>query len=284
MFRCKKLFKGLIAICCLYSTVAFAQSDSTNLPGLSTTHLTTPTTSSGTGVPNAGDLQYVTTTTEMMVDSCPTSGGNGYGYYPNGAVPGDGTANSANVNGGVIYERQVYTNRFGTTTYGGWTQVNFLCTAIPSPPGCPSGQVQTSAPYWDWGSNQWVGLSCMNPVSAATQKSSCSTAFAARGSTNSYMFDNFGSDNGAMSGSSVISTINNLQVQVQSYADGVGCWGSVARQSLSGSNPVASSAYEMFSWNYQNGQSAGVCWVNQGTNNVAGTMLWTLTKNPGTCH
>lgn len=278
------LIKWVIAACSLYSIMAFAQSDSTNLRGLSTVHLTTPTTTSGSGVPNAGNLQAVTTTSEMMVQSCPTSGGNGYGYYANGAVPGDGTPNYANVNGGVIYERTVTTTRFGTTTYSAWQQVEFLCTAIPYPPACPSGQNQVSAPWWDWGSNQWVGLSCANPVSAATQKSSCATAFAARGATNGSMFNSYGVDNGVMSGNSVISTINSMQTQVQQYANGVGCWGSNAYQSLSGSSPVASATYQTFSWNYNNGQSTGVCWVNQGTNNVAGTMLWTLIKNPGTCH
>jgi hypothetical protein len=284
----KNFKKALLSILLLsLSSFSLAQSDSTNLPGLSTTQLTTPITTSGTGVPNAGsaDASTTTTNTEMMVEACPTTGGNGYGYYPNGPVPTDGSITDAtNIQGGVIYERSVTTDRYGTVTYGAWTEVNSLCTAIPYPPGCPSGEVQTAAPYWDWGSDQWLGLTCANPVTSATQQSSCSTAFAARSSTLATMFNEFGSDNGAMSGAAIDNDINSTQAQVQDYANGVGCWGSNAYQSLVGSSPNTGSTYELFSWNYQSGQSAGMCWVNQGTNTVVGTLTWTLIKNPGTCH
>lgn len=150
----------------LVSHLSFAQSDSTNLPGLSATRMTTPTTTSGTGVPDPNARDATTNYTETMVDACPTTGGNGYGYYPNGSVPGDGsnvTYTDQAVQGGVVYDRSVTVDRFGTTTYGAWTQVNFLCTAIPTPPACASGQTQTAAPYWDWGSESWQGLQCTTP-------------------------------------------------------------------------------------------------------------------------
>lgn len=158
----------------VYANMAYAQSDSTNLPGLSTNTLTTPTTTSGTGVPNAANLDAVTTYIETEVEPCPTSGGNGYGYYPDGPVPTDGTdVSDQTVGGGVIYDETVTTDRYGTTTYGGWVEVNFLCTVIPYPPGCPSGEVQTVAPYWDWGTDSWEGLQCMNPSPAAMAQQYC---------------------------------------------------------------------------------------------------------------
>ena len=150
---------------------------STNLPALSTFVLTPDNASSGTGVPDAGQLDPVTTYTETEVQPCPSTGGNGYGYYPNGPVPADGTnVAGQTVAGGVVYDQTVTTNRFGTTTYSGWYQVNFLCTAIPYPPGCPSGEVQTVAPYWDWGSNSWQGLQCTNPIPTASEQVGACTA------------------------------------------------------------------------------------------------------------
>ena len=168
-----KQYKYIFAcLCCsisLYSTQTFAQYDSTNLSGLSTSHQTLNNTSSGSGVPDPAVLSPSTSYTETMVQACPSSGGNGYGYYPNGPVPADGTnVAGQTVTGGVVYDQTVTTNRFGTTTYSGWYQVNFLCTAIPYPPGCPSGEVQTVAPYWDWGSNSWQGLQCQQPVTYST--------------------------------------------------------------------------------------------------------------------
>jgi hypothetical protein len=277
----KKLQQAIVSLVLLsLSTFSLAQSDSTNLPGLSTSHLTTPTTTSGTGVPNAGDLSAVTTSTEMMVDSCPTTGGNGYGYYPNGAVPADGTANSANVNGGVIYESTVTTDRFGTTTYGGWTQVNFLCTAIPYPPGCPSGQTQTSAPYWDWGSNQWVGLTCANPVTAATQQAACGSA-------------SFGY-NGQMTATNSMTIYSSITTDINTYAQYAFCWGGNA--TASGSNPgYSNTIYDTYSYElgvgtdpYGYGQrtatGGGMCWLQAGTNNVVAKTIFGVQKSPGTCH
>ena len=164
-----KLFLSLLLISAsLQSINAFAQYDSTNLPGLSTSYQTPNNTSSGSGVPDPAVLSPSTSYTETMVQACPSSGGNGYGYYPNGPVPADGTnVAGQTVTGGVVYDQTVTTNRFGTTTYSGWYQVNFLCTAIPYPPGCPSGQVQTVAPYWDWGTNSWQGLQCTTPAPPA---------------------------------------------------------------------------------------------------------------------
>jgi hypothetical protein len=156
----------------LHANFVFAQSDSTNLPGLSANMQTTPVTSSGTGVPNPAALDAVTTYTETEVEPCPS------GYYPNGPVPTDGTDVAAeNVTGGVIYDQTVTVDRYGTTTYGGWNEVNFLCTQIPPAPTCPTGETEVSAPYWDSTTNQWVGIVCQMPVTAATQQAACTTVW-----------------------------------------------------------------------------------------------------------
>jgi hypothetical protein len=153
----------LIGAFILNSAIALAQSDSTNLPGLSTTQLTTPTTTSGSGVPNPSALDAVTTYTETEVEPCPS------GYYANGSVPSDGTdVSNQTVNGGVIYDQTVTTDRYGTTTYSGWSEVNFLCTAIPPAPTCPTGETEVSAPYWDSTTNQWVGIVCQVPITYTT--------------------------------------------------------------------------------------------------------------------
>jgi hypothetical protein len=147
----------------VFTQLSFAQSDSTNLPGLSTTRLTTPVTSSGSGVPDPTQLDATTVYTETMVEACPTSGGNGYGYYPNGAVPGDGsnvTSSDQAVQGGLVYDQTVTTDRYGTTTYSGWVLVNNLCTAIPAPPTCASGQTTTANATWNTTTHQWEGLVC----------------------------------------------------------------------------------------------------------------------------
>jgi hypothetical protein len=170
----------LIFLCA--SNIALAQSDSTNLPGLSANMQTTPVTSSGTGVPNPAALDAVTTYTETEVEPCPS------GYYANGPVPTDGTdVADETVTGGVIYDQTVTTDRYGTTTYGGWTEVNFLCTQIPPAPTCPTGEVEVSAPYWDSTTNQWVGIVCQNPSPAAMAQQYCeqtwSTIPASNGTT-----------------------------------------------------------------------------------------------------
>ncbi|WP_430227662.1 hypothetical protein [Paraburkholderia tropica] len=154
LIQCATIFALLF-----FSTLAFAQYDSTTHQGLSVGARTTNNASTGPGVPDPNVLDAVTTYTETMVEQCPS------GYYPNGAVPTDGTNVAAqNVNGGVIYDQTVTTNRFGTTTYSGWQQVNFLCTAIPPAPTCPTGENEVSAPYWDSTTNQWVGIVCQNPT------------------------------------------------------------------------------------------------------------------------
>jgi hypothetical protein len=148
---------------CIFSMSAFAQSDSTNLPGISA-NVVFIQQPGNVNLPDTLVVDKATQYTETEVLACPTTGGNGYGYYPNGTVPTDGSSTVADVSGGVIEERTVITDRFGTTVYGNWTQVNFLCTAIPAPPSCPTGQTQTSAPYWDSSTNQWLGLQCQAPT------------------------------------------------------------------------------------------------------------------------
>lgn len=273
-------FISLLLISCLFSNIAinsaFAQSDSTNLPGLSTAVQTPINGSSGTGVPDPSQLDAVTTTTETEVLPCPS------GYYPNGPVPTDGTdVADQTVAGGVIYDQTVTTDRYGTTTYGGWVEENFLCTQIPPAPTCPTGETEVSPPYWNSTTNQWVGIVCTNPVTAATQKSACTTAMTARGSSYGTYFNAYATDQGAMSGANVQSHINSLQNDAQTYASTIGCWGAVAYQSQQG-GISSSAAYELFS--YESGTAFGACWVNSGTNTVAGTDVWTFIKNPGTCH
>lgn len=140
---------------------AFAQYDSTNLPGISA-NVAFVQQPGNVRLPDTLVLDQATQYTETAVLACPS------GYYANGAVPTDGSSTTSQVSGGVIEERSVTTDRFGTTSYGAWTQVNFLCTAIPPAPTCASGYTQTSAPYWDSNTNQWVGLQCVQ-----TQKTLC---------------------------------------------------------------------------------------------------------------
>lgn len=175
----------------MLSFSAFAQSDSTNLPGISVN--TPPMTNfGGTSIPYVTQVDQATTFTEAEVLPCPTTGGNGYGYYANGPVPTDGTSTVSEVQGGVIAERTVTTDRFGTTVYGDWTQVNFLCTAIPSPPSCQSGYTQTASPYWDSSSNQWLGLQCQlaavqvqaTPLTYCRTNYQCDYPYATGGVTN----------------------------------------------------------------------------------------------------
>ncbi|WP_430227673.1 hypothetical protein [Paraburkholderia tropica] len=159
----KKLLIFIFAFAMILSNGANAQYDSTNLPGLSTSNLKPNNSSTGSGVPDPNQRDVATTYTETMVEPCPG------GYYPNSAVPTDGTnVASQNVNGGVIYDQTVTTNRFGTTTYSGWQQVNFLCTEIPPAPTCASNQTTVSNPYWDSTTNTWQGLQCQDPVLQAT--------------------------------------------------------------------------------------------------------------------
>lgn len=146
--------KTLITIIILsFSLSSFAQYDSTNLPGLVTKPMAF-VQQEPIQIPNPDYLDAVTNTTETEVLPCPS------GYFPNGTVPSDGSNTTNQIYGGVVYDQVVTTNRFGTTTYSGWTEVNFLCTAIPPAPTCPSGQTQVTAPTWDSTTNQWIGLTC----------------------------------------------------------------------------------------------------------------------------
>jgi hypothetical protein len=263
-----------------FSNIAFSQSDSTNLPGLSANMQSTPTTTSGTGVPNAGsaDVSTTTTNTEMMVDTCPTTGGNGYGYYPNGPVPTDGSiSNGDNIQGGVISERTVTTDRFGTTTYGAWTQVNFLCTAIPYPPGCPSGQTVTTTPYWDWGSDQWVGLTCSNPVvTAAAEGNACAQALGAVDPYSGNLIKTspdqtlFGTLNGPYNGAG-LSQYNN-------YIDNPYCGFAQVKSSGTPGTPAANNDL----WYGTDGYGGvGYCWITPGTTTVS-AILYEL-EAPNSC-
>ncbi|WP_144029926.1 MULTISPECIES: hypothetical protein [Burkholderia] len=156
--------KTIITILLLaVSSTAFAQADSTNLPGLGVS-VALQTGAEAGPLPDIAALDPNTVYTETQVQACPSTGGNGYGYYPNGSVPTDGSDTTQQINGGVVYDQTVTTDRFGTTTYSGWTEVNFLCTAIPVPPHCPTGQTQIATPSWDWNTNQWTGLQCQAPT------------------------------------------------------------------------------------------------------------------------
>ena len=278
----KKIFLTLSL--CLLTFNVYAQYDSTNLPGLSTSHQTPNNSSSGSGVPDPAALSPSTSYTETMVQPCPSTGGNGYGYYPNGPVPADGTnVAGQTVTGGVVYDQTVTTNRFGTTTYSGWYQVNFLCTAIPYPPGCPSGQVQTAAPYWDWGSNSWQGLQCAYPappVTSATQQAACAST-------------SFGY-NGQMSASNSMNIYNGIVSDMSTYAQYAFCWGGYV--TASGNSPgYSSTIYDTYSYEvgvgtdpYGYGQrtatGGGMCWLQPGTNNVVAKTIFGIQRNPGTCH
>lgn len=270
------LFTSVVLLVSLCSNIAFAQSDSTNLPGLSATHVTPTNSSLGSGVPDPNQLDAVTTTTETQVQACPA------GYYPNGPVPADGTdVAGQTVQGGVVYDQTVTTNRYGTTTYGGWTMVNFLCTQIPPAPTCPSGLTEVSAPYWDSTTNQWVGIVCTNPVTTATQQAACGSA--------SYTY------NGQMTATNSMNNIytpitNDLNVFAEYYY----CWGGTVR--ATGNTPgYTNTIYDTFSYEvgvgtdpygYGQRQATGgfMCWVQPGTNNVVAKVSLTTTRNPGTCH
>jgi hypothetical protein len=160
----KRIILGaLLLFSIINSALVFAQSDSTNLPSLSTSALTPNNATTGSGVPDPALLDAVTTTTETEVLPCPS------GYYANGPVPTDGTdVADQTVTGGVIYDQTVTTDRYGTTTYGGWVEENFLCTQIPPAPTCPTGETEVSAPYWDSTTNTWVGIVCQVPITYTT--------------------------------------------------------------------------------------------------------------------
>ncbi|MCA8285400.1 hypothetical protein [Burkholderia vietnamiensis] len=154
-----------------FSLNAFAQYDSTNLPGLTAKNPPMVNFGGSAIIPDAGLLDATTTTTETEVLACPS------GYYPNGSVPVDGSDTTQQINGGVVYDRPVTTDRFGTTVYGTWSEVNFLCTAMPPAPTCPSGQSQVSPPVWDSTTNQWTGLTCAAASLPITQiNSKCQSA------------------------------------------------------------------------------------------------------------
>jgi hypothetical protein len=258
-----KTKQALVLLALAYSTSCFSQSDSTNLPGLSTQMLMTPVTSSGMGIPDPTALDATTNYTEDEVETCPN------GYYPNGAVPSDGSiSNADNINGGVIYERTVTTNRYGTTTYGSWNEVNFLCTQIPPAPTCPTGENLVTAPYWDSTTNQWVGIVCSSPVATVpAQESACEANmgndFYQIGFTNKY---NRPTIQGPYSG------IGNSQFSNPSFpyndpnlaTEGMGLWG--------GKNSFMSSTYAkaptdtyLFSAN-----GYDVCILAQGTTTIVG--------------
>jgi hypothetical protein len=289
----------------LASNIALAQSDSTNLPGLSTIQLTTPTTTSGSGVPNPAALDAVTTYTETEVEPCPS------GYYANGPVPADGTNVAAeNVTGGVIYDQTVTTDRYGTTTYGGWTEVNFLCTQIPPAPTCPTGETEVSVPYWDSTTNQWVGIVCANPVTTATQMAACQAAMptppstGGNGGINLFSIQTalawgggYGSNESVgvltMTGASSISNFwNPMIASMNNLAPSEGCWGSTV--SPWGSRPSASDGttydmpyFEIYGQDLYGNNDVGfgeACWLQQGTNNVVYAGGAAMYRNPGTCH
>ena len=305
----KKIF--IFNLLFLFSFNAFAQYDSTNLPGLSTSYQTPNNTSSGSGVPDPAALSPSTSYTETMVQACPSSGGNGYGYYPNGPVPADGTnVAGQTVTGGVVYDQTVTTNRFGTTTYSGWYQVNFLCTAIPYPPGCPSGEVQTVAPYWDWGSNSWQGLQCTNPVSAASQMAACQAAmpsvpeFGSNGGVSTYTVIASSAWAGAygsaetiqdvtMTGANSINNIWNPMINsMNALAPYVSCWGDTvtpfgSRPSSNDGNTYDIPYFQIFGQDpYGNTDVAfgEACWLTHGTNNVVFAGGAAMYRNPGSCH
>jgi len=281
----KKIQKYLVAVALLAtSVIAFAQADSTTYQGLYFNKQTPNNVSSGNGVPDPAALSPSTSYVETEVLACDSTGGNGYGFYPNGPIPADGTnVAGQTVTGGKVYDQTVTTDRFGTKTYSGWTLVNNLCTPIPYPPGCPSGQIQTAAPYWDWGSNSWQGLQCAYPtppVTTATQQAACGSA-------------SFGY-NGQMSGTNSMGIYNGIVSDMSTYAEYAFCWGGFVTSS--GSNPGNSSTiYDTYSYElgvgtdpYGYGQrtatGGAMCWLQPGTNNVVAKTVFGIQRNPGSCH
>jgi hypothetical protein len=275
--------KYFIIILFFFSSCALAQYDSTNLPGLSTNKLTTPVSTTGSGVPNASALDAETTYTETEVEPCPS------GYYPDGAVPTDGSdVNDENVTGGVIYDQSVTTDRYGTTTYGGWNEEDFLCTQIPPAPSCPTGETEVSAPYWNSATNQWVGIVCENPVTDATQLSACFSftnltlnsvnAKFTSASVNQLQYYNatgtgiftspspvvgYGNSNGQ------INEENEFNSMLNANGGGYG-----TDEYTSSYNPPPKEALNVLT--VYRGSIFDICYLQSGTNNVVGSSDWVI--------